>query len=64
MCSQMLTVHSESTGASLVLGGCSEIASPIQEKYEAGFNLLHMNRILVDDTKGNSRAQMRWAVDR
>jgi hypothetical protein len=64
MCFQMLTVHSESTGASLVQGGCSEICSPVHEEYEAEFNPLHMNWVLVDDTKGNCRAQMRWVVDR
>jgi hypothetical protein len=64
MCSSTLTVQAVPTGVSLVRGGCSEIAPPIHEKYEAGFNLLHMNWILVDDTKGNSRAQMRWVVER
>jgi hypothetical protein len=29
---------------------------------EADFNPLHMNSVLVDDTKGNPRVQMRWAV--
>jgi len=64
MCSPMLTVHSESTGASLMQGGCSEISPRVNEKYETEFSPLRMNWVLVDDTKGNSRAQMRWVVDR
>jgi hypothetical protein len=64
MCSQMLTVHLESTGTSLVQRDCSEIAPPIHERHQAGFNLLHTNWILVNDIKGNSRAQMQWVVDR
>ena len=64
MCSPMLTVHSASTGVSLVQGCCSEISPPVHEKYEAESNPLHMNWVLVDDTKGNHRAQMRWVVDR
>jgi hypothetical protein len=64
MCSPMLTAHSAPTGVSLIHGGCTEICSPVHEEYEAEFNPLHMNWVLVDDTKGNHRAQMRWAVDR
>jgi hypothetical protein len=52
------------TGASLVQGGCFDICPPAHEKYEAEFSPLHMNWVLVDDTKGNSPAQMRWVVDR
>jgi hypothetical protein len=33
-------------------------------QYEAEVNPLHMNWVLVDDTKGNPRPQMRWVVDR
>jgi hypothetical protein len=43
--------------------GC-DIYPPVHEKYEAQSNLLHMNWVLVDDTKGNSPAQMVWVVDR
>ncbi len=64
MCSRMLTVHSQSTGASLVQGGCSEVSPPVREKYEAEFSPLRMNWVLVDDTKGSQQAQMRWVVDR
>ena len=62
VCSPMLTVQAVPTGGSLVQGGCCEIC--VHEKYEAEFNPLHMNWVLVDDTKGSPRAQMRWVVDR
>jgi hypothetical protein len=62
MCSPMPTVQAAPTRASLVQGACCDICPP--EKYEAEFNPLHMNWVLFDDTKGNSRAQMRWVVDR
>jgi hypothetical protein len=64
MCSSMLTVQATPTGASLVQGACRDICPPVHETYEAQSNLLHMNWVLVDDTKGNSRAQMLWVVDR
>jgi hypothetical protein len=57
-------LDTDGDGASLVQGGCSEICPPVHEKYEAGFSPLHMNWILVDDTKGNCRAQMRGVADR
>lgn len=60
----MLTVQAAPTDVSLVQGGCSEISSPVQENYEAESNPLHMNWVLVDDTKGNHRTQIRWVVDR
>ena len=64
MCSPMLTVQTPPTSASLVQGACCDICAPVHEKYEPGLNPLHMNWVLVDDTKGNPRAQMRWVVDR
>ena len=63
MCSPMLTVQAVPTGFSLVQGCCSEISPPVHEKYEAESNPLHMNWVLVDDTKGNPRVQMRWVVE-
>ena len=62
--SRMLTVHSESTGTSLVQVGCSEGSRPIHEEYGTESNPLNMNWVLVDDTKGNHPAQMRWVIDR
>jgi hypothetical protein len=59
MCSPMLTVRAAPTSASLGQGACCEICPPVHE-----LNPLHMNWVLVDDTKGNHRAQMRWVVDR
>jgi hypothetical protein len=47
-----------------VQSGCCDIWPPVHEKYEAEFNPLHMTWVLVDDTKGNQQAQMRWVVDR
>jgi len=41
-----------------------DICPPVHEKYEAEFHPLHMKWVLVDDTKGNPRPQMRWVVDR
>ena len=64
MCSPMLTVQRVPTGVVLVQGGCSEICSPVHKEYEAEFNPLHMNSVLVDDTKGNRRAQVQWLVYR
>ncbi len=64
MCSPMLTVQAGPTSTSLVQVFCCEICSRVHEKYEAEFNPLHMNWVLVDDTKGSPRAQMRWVADR
>ena len=64
MCSPMLTVQAVPTGISPVQGGCSEVVRPVHEKHETESNPLHMNWVLVDDTKGNHQAQMRWVVDR
>lgn len=60
----MLSVQVVPVGASLGQGACCDICPPVHEKYEAELNPLHMNWFLVDDTRGNPRAQMRWAVDR
>jgi hypothetical protein len=59
MYSPMLAVQAAPTSASLVQGACCDIYPPVHE-----LNPLHMNWVLVDDTKGNPRAQMRWVVDR
>jgi hypothetical protein len=64
VCSSMLTVQAAPTSASLVQGACCDICPSVHEKYEAQSNLLHMYWVLVDDTKGNSRAQTLWVVDR
>ena len=63
MGSPMLTVHGVPTGVGLVQVGCSEISPPVHDKYEAELNPLHMNWVLVGDTIGNHRAQIRWVVD-
>jgi hypothetical protein len=63
MCSPMLTVQAAPTSASLVQGACCDICPPVHKTYEAEFNPPHMNWVLVDDTKGNPRAQMRWVVE-
>ena len=47
----------------IVQDTCCDICPPVHEKYEAEFNPLHMNWVLVDDTKGNPRAQLRWVVE-
>jgi hypothetical protein len=41
-----------------------EICHPTNEECEAESNPLHLNWVLIDDTKGNHRAQMLWVVDR
>jgi hypothetical protein len=64
MCSLMLSVQAAPTSASLVQGAYYDICFPVHEKYEAEFNPLHMNWVLVDDTKANHRAQVRWVVGR
>lgn len=61
MYSPMLAVQEVPTGVALVQGGCSEISPPPVHKAE--FNHLHLNWVVVDDTKGNHRTQMRWVVD-
>jgi len=63
MCSPMLTVQAAQNSALLVQGACCDICPPVHEKYEVEFNPLHMDWVLVDDTKGNPRAQMRWMVE-
>jgi hypothetical protein len=63
MCSLMLSVQAAPTSASLVQAAYRDICPPDHDKYEAEFNPLHMNWVLVDDTKANSRAQMQWVVD-
>jgi hypothetical protein len=64
MCSPMLAVQAGPTSASRVHGACCDFCPSVHEKYEAEFNPLHMNWVLVDDTKGNRRAQVQWVVDR
>ena len=64
MCSPILIWQAAPTSASLVQGACCDICPPVHEECEAQFNPLHTNWTLVDDTKGNARAQMRWLVDR
>jgi hypothetical protein len=64
MCSPMLTVQAGPTSAQLVQNTRCHINPPVHEKYESEFNSLHMNWVLVDETKENHRAQMRWVVDR
>ena len=60
MCSPMPTVQAAPTSPSLVQIACCDICFPVHKKYEAELNPLHMNWVLVNDTKGNPRAQMRW----
>jgi hypothetical protein len=55
----MPSVQAAPAIASPVRGAYAEICPPVHEKYEAEFNSLHMNWLLVD-----ARAQMRWVVDR
>jgi len=64
MCSPILTVLAAPTSASLAQDACGDICPPVHEKYEAKINALHMNWVLVDDTKGNLRTQMRSVGDR
>ncbi|MGA2877195.1 MAG: hypothetical protein ABSE82_16890 [Nitrososphaerales archaeon] len=64
MYSPMLTVQAAPTSASIVQGAYRDICSPVHEKDEAKLNPLHMNWILVYDTKANPQTQMRWVVDR
>jgi len=64
MCSLMLSVEAAPTSASLAQGAYCDFYLPVHEKYEADFSPLHMNWVLVDDTKANPRARMRWVVDR
>jgi len=63
MCSSTLILQAASTSALIVQGACCDICPPVHEQYEPEFTPLHMNWFLVDDTKGNPQAQMRWVVD-
>jgi len=63
MRSPMLTVQAAPTSASLVHCACCDICPPVHQKYEAELNPLHMNWVLVGDTKGNPWARMRWVVE-
>ena len=64
MCSPRPTVKAVPTSALLERGACCDIRPPVHEEYGAEFNALHMNWVLVDDTKGHFRAHMRWVGDR
>lgn len=64
MYSPMLNVQAVSTSASLVQGAGCDICPPVHEQFEAEFNPPHMNWVLIGDTKGSLRAQVRWVVDR
>ena len=60
MCSSIPTVPAAPTRASLMQGACCDICPPVHEKFAAEFNPLHMNWVLVNDSRGNPHAQMRW----
>ena len=64
MCSPMPTVQAAPPSASLPQGGGCDIFLPVHEKYDAEFNPLHMNWVLVDDTRGNPSVHMRWVGGR
>lgn len=64
MCSLMLSAQAAPTSASPVQGAHCDIRPSVHEGYETEFIPLHMNWVLVNDTKENPRTQMRWAVDR
>ena len=61
MYSPMLAVQAAPTSASLVQGACCE---HLPSSSGPNLNPLHMNWVLVDDTKGNPRVQMRWVANR
>jgi hypothetical protein len=63
MCSPMLIVQAAPTSTTIVQGFCCDICTPVHQRYEAEFNPLHMNWVLVYDTKGNHRAQIQWVVE-
>ena len=63
MWSSMLTVPAAPTSVSLVQGACCDVWPPVHEKYDAEFNPVHTTWVLVDDTKGKLRAQVRWVLE-
>ena len=58
----MLYAQAAPTSASFVQNTCFDMFPPVHEKYQAELNPLHMNWVLVDDTKGNPGPRMRWVV--
>ena len=64
MCSPMLSVQAVPPSALTEQDTCCDICSPVHEKGESEFHPVHLNWVLVDDTTGHSRPQMRWVADR
>ena len=42
---------------------CYEIHGPVHKKSETEAHHLHMNWVVVTDTNGNRRLQMRWRTN-
>jgi len=47
----------------LMRASLSDVCGPVHEKREAEFRPLYMNRVVVTDTNGNRRPEMRWRVN-
>lgn len=63
MSSPMLTAQCAPPSAIPPQDACCDICPPVPEKYETEINPPHMNWVLVNDTEGSPRAQMRWVVE-
>jgi hypothetical protein len=63
MCSTILTIQPATiTTKPLMQAACGDI-SPVHEKREAEFRPLPMDWVVVTDTNGNRRPEMRWRVN-
>jgi hypothetical protein len=62
MCSLMLSMQAAPTSASLVQSAYCDICPPVHENYKTEANPLHMNWFMVEETRTDSRTQMRWVV--
>ena len=63
MCGTALTLQPAVMAAKQFMrAACSDIYRPAHEKGEAEFRPLRMSWVVVTDTNGNRRLQMRWQI--
>lgn len=64
MCSTTLSRQPATMGTKpLTQAACYEIRCAIDEKSEAEVHLVRMDWVVVADTNGNRRLQMRWRAN-
>jgi len=63
MCSTRLTQQAATIMTKPLMQAVGGDISPVHEKREAPFHPLCMNWVVVTDTKGNRRTEMRWQTN-